>query len=346
MLEQRASTIAAIRSIRRRPWARRRSSAPASPTSSPRSRTRCCRRPRRTTSTWRSCAPRLPVVADRPAARRRPRDRRPCARDGGVRAALGRRGSRRGAGAGRGRRPVPGERPAVPRPAAGARRARGDPRRGRRRGHRAGRRGAAACTSTTRRSGCSASRRARRCSPRRPPSSRRPSRCRRGRRPFPLERLPGRRVLQGLEPETVTVRYRTRDSAQMRWSRVKARPMRTPDRGTLAINVIEDITDLKQAEEAQRLLAEAGRVLAGSLDVPRPCAGSPGSPCPSWRTGAWSTWSASAGWSGSRRRTPTRRARPSRRAHGTRDRPVRPGRTRPPSPARAGLSCIPRSTTA
>jgi serine phosphatase RsbU (regulator of sigma subunit) len=30
--------------------------------------------------------------------------------------------------------------------------------------------------------------------------------------------------------------------------------------------VIEDITDLKQAEETQRLLAEAGRVLAGSLD--------------------------------------------------------------------------------
>ena len=35
---------------------------------------------------------------------------------------------------------------------------------------------------------------------------------------------------------------------------------------TRAINVIEDITDLKQAELTQRLLAEAGRVLAGSLD--------------------------------------------------------------------------------
>ena len=30
--------------------------------------------------------------------------------------------------------------------------------------------------------------------------------------------------------------------------------------------MVEDITDLKQAEETQRLLAEAGRVLAGSLD--------------------------------------------------------------------------------
>ena len=34
----------------------------------------------------------------------------------------------------------------------------------------------------------------------------------------------------------------------------------------LAINVIEDITELKRAEQGQRFLAEAGRVLAGSLD--------------------------------------------------------------------------------
>ena len=34
----------------------------------------------------------------------------------------------------------------------------------------------------------------------------------------------------------------------------------------LAINVTEDITELKRAEQGQRFLAEAGRVLAGSLD--------------------------------------------------------------------------------
>ena len=35
----------------------------------------------------------------------------------------------------------------------------------------------------------------------------------------------------------------------------------------MAINVIEDVTELKRAEQAQRLLAEAGRLLASSLDT-------------------------------------------------------------------------------
>ena len=86
-------------------------------------------------------------------------------------------------------------------------------------------------------------------------------------RPFSFERLPWRRALEGEEPEPAIVRYRIRATGESRWSRVKARPLRAADGSvTQAINVIEDITDLKQAEETQRLLAEAGRVLAGSLD--------------------------------------------------------------------------------
>ena len=86
-------------------------------------------------------------------------------------------------------------------------------------------------------------------------------------KPFPIDKLPGRRALAGEEPEPVIVRYRVRATGEARWSRVKARPLRAPDGSVAqAINVIEDITDLKQAEETQRLLAEAGRVLAGSLD--------------------------------------------------------------------------------
>ena len=86
-------------------------------------------------------------------------------------------------------------------------------------------------------------------------------------RPFPYDRLPGRRAMLGEEPEPLTLRYRAHGSGETGWSRVKATPMRAADgRVTRAINVIEDITDLKHAEETQRLLAEAGRVLAGSLD--------------------------------------------------------------------------------
>jgi PAS domain S-box-containing protein len=85
--------------------------------------------------------------------------------------------------------------------------------------------------------------------------------------PLPLERLPGRHALRGLEPEPVTVRYRQRPDGELRWARVQSRPVRGTDGGVrLAINVIEDISDLKRTEEAHRFLAESSRVLAGSLD--------------------------------------------------------------------------------
>jgi PAS domain S-box-containing protein len=85
--------------------------------------------------------------------------------------------------------------------------------------------------------------------------------------PLPLEQLPGRRALVGERPPPLTVRYRQHGSAEERWSRVQSTPVfdeRSQVR--LAINVIEDITDIKRAELAQRFLAEASRVLAASLD--------------------------------------------------------------------------------
>lgn len=85
--------------------------------------------------------------------------------------------------------------------------------------------------------------------------------------PFPVEQLPGRRVLMGEEPEPVLVRFRDRSDGAMHWARVKARPVPDRDGGVrLAINLIEDITELKQVEQSQRFLAEASRVLASSLD--------------------------------------------------------------------------------
>jgi len=84
---------------------------------------------------------------------------------------------------------------------------------------------------------------------------------------LPLERLPGRRALAGERPPPLTVRYRHHESDEVRWSRVRSTPV-FDERGAvrLAINVIEDITDIKRAELAQRFLAEASHVLTASLD--------------------------------------------------------------------------------
>ncbi len=85
--------------------------------------------------------------------------------------------------------------------------------------------------------------------------------------PLPVETLPGRRALMGEDPEAVLVKFIDRESGEVRWSRIKAKPGRDADGSVrLAINVIEDITELKQVEQSQRFLAEASRALAGSLE--------------------------------------------------------------------------------
>jgi GAF domain-containing protein len=90
------------------------------------------------------------------------------------------------------------------------------------------------------------------------------------RRPLTIEDLPGRRALRGEAAEPIIVRYRPLGDQPERWTRIKARPLHGADGAVrLAISVIEDITELKQAEYAQRFLAEASRVLAGSLDYER-----------------------------------------------------------------------------
>ena len=84
-------------------------------------------------------------------------------------------------------------------------------------------------------------------------------------RPLDLARLPGRLALAGLDPEPVLVRSRELATGEVRWARIKATAVYDSDgRVRLAINVIEDITELKRSEEAQRFLAEASRRLSGS----------------------------------------------------------------------------------
>src|SRR5215210_7397730 len=85
--------------------------------------------------------------------------------------------------------------------------------------------------------------------------------------PLQVERLPGRLALGGEHPEPLIVRSRQAGTREWRWARVKSTPVFDPDgKVRLAINVIEDVTELKRSEQGQRFLAEAGRVLAGSLD--------------------------------------------------------------------------------
>jgi PAS domain S-box-containing protein len=86
--------------------------------------------------------------------------------------------------------------------------------------------------------------------------------------PFPVEDLPGRRALSGdPAPPAALTRFRLRGTGNWRWVRVKALPVFGPDgEPVLAINVMEDVTDEREAAESQRFLAEAGRILSASLD--------------------------------------------------------------------------------
>ena len=85
--------------------------------------------------------------------------------------------------------------------------------------------------------------------------------------PLDVSRLPGRIVLEGGEPDPLVVRATNRETGEERWRMTKSTAVRGPaGEVILAVNVIEDITEAKRAERAQRLLADASSALASSLD--------------------------------------------------------------------------------
>jgi PAS domain S-box-containing protein len=85
--------------------------------------------------------------------------------------------------------------------------------------------------------------------------------------PFPMERLPGRLALLG-EPAEAVTRQVNVATHEERWTMVKATPIHDDEGNVvMAINVIEDITDLKRSELAQRVLAEVGKIVGSSLEV-------------------------------------------------------------------------------
>ena len=86
--------------------------------------------------------------------------------------------------------------------------------------------------------------------------------------PFPVDDLPGRRALRGEDPAPALVCYRERATGDERWLQIKATAIRDEQgEPVLAINVIEDVTEQRERELAQRFLADTAGALAGSLDV-------------------------------------------------------------------------------
>jgi PAS domain S-box-containing protein len=84
------------------------------------------------------------------------------------------------------------------------------------------------------------------------------------------DQYPAQRVLTGEDPAPQRVRVVNRVTGEERWRVTKARGARD-GRGVtrLVVTVIEDITDQKRAELAQRLLARAGAALSSSLNYER-----------------------------------------------------------------------------
>jgi PAS domain S-box-containing protein len=80
-----------------------------------------------------------------------------------------------------------------------------------------------------------------------------------------LVQLPSRLALQGEPNPTAIIRFREITTGVERWLNVKSKPV-FDEHGevALAVNVVQDITELKRAELSQRVLAEAGKLLAAS----------------------------------------------------------------------------------
>ena len=85
--------------------------------------------------------------------------------------------------------------------------------------------------------------------------------------PVTLADLPSLRAARGERPRPLLVRNVIRATGEQRWLLHKATPVFDSD-GTLSmvVSVIEDLTEVKRAELAQRLLAEAGHALSSSLE--------------------------------------------------------------------------------
>ncbi len=82
-----------------------------------------------------------------------------------------------------------------------------------------------------------------------------------------LTDLPSMLAVRGERPGPLLVNNIIRSTGEQRWLLHKATPVFDADGAlSMVISVIEDLTEVKRAERAQRLLAEAGQALSASLD--------------------------------------------------------------------------------
>jgi PAS domain S-box-containing protein len=83
-----------------------------------------------------------------------------------------------------------------------------------------------------------------------------------------LEQMPGRRLFKGEQPKPLLVRNIVRASGEERWLIVRSSPVLDVESGGVlyAVNVFENITEVKRVQLAESFMAEASRVLASSMD--------------------------------------------------------------------------------
>jgi PAS domain S-box-containing protein len=83
-----------------------------------------------------------------------------------------------------------------------------------------------------------------------------------------LQSMPSRRLFAGERPGPLLVRNIVRATGEERWLMVRCSPVYEADGWTVryAVNVFENVTDIKRAQLAGDFLAETSRALASSLD--------------------------------------------------------------------------------
>jgi PAS domain S-box-containing protein len=83
-----------------------------------------------------------------------------------------------------------------------------------------------------------------------------------------LESMPARRLFEGEHPEPLLVRNIVRATGEERWLIVRSSTIIDPEteRIDYAVNVFENVTEVKRAQLTESFMAEASRLLASSMD--------------------------------------------------------------------------------